>query len=374
MIGPLLALAAAMQPAPAALCRPATTAIDAAAQRTLAQGAPGLVVAVARDGRTVFARGYGQADLEHRAPVTTDTVFRLASITKQFTAAAVLRLVERGRLGLDDPLAEHLPGFPGGDRITLRHLLHQTSGVPDYSEDPAGSAGKAAAMTPEAKLAWISRLAATPAFEPGAKWAYSNSNYVLLGLVVERAAGRPLAQVFADELFRPAGLTRTAFDEPGDLVPNRARGYRKTEAGGFVNADAIHWTMPGAAGGLRSTAGDLVRWSDALFGGRVLRPESLALMTGPGRLADGRTTRWGMPDAWRIGMDADYALGVFFVTATPRGPRVWHGGDIDGFSTWLGHYPERRVTIALLQNSESADLPREAVERAVLDALDGRCG
>ncbi|HEX8389393.1 MAG TPA: serine hydrolase domain-containing protein, partial [Sphingomonas sp.] len=316
---PVLALLLATAQAP--ICAPAAAAIDAAAARTVAQGGAGLVVAVARDGRPLFRRGYGRADLEHRAPVTPDTVFRLASITKQFTAAAVLRLVEQGRLRLEDPVAKHLPGFPGGERTTLRHLLTHTSGVPDHSEDPSGVPTKALAKTGDEMLAWIARLAVRPAFAPSEKWAYSNSNYVLLGLVVERAAGRPLAQVFVDELFRPAGLTRTAFDEPGDLVPNRARGYRKTKAG-VVNADAIHWTMPGAAGGLRSTADDLVRWSDALFGGRVLRPESLALMTEPGRLADGRTTRWGMPDAWRIGMDADYALGVF-VTATPRGPRVW---------------------------------------------------
>ena len=345
--------------------------IDAAVAAAMATGAPGMAVGVG-DGRgAMFARTYGLADLEHRVPVTADTVFALASLTKQFTAAAVLLMAEDGRIGLDDPLSRHVPELPGAERVTLRQLLVQTSGVGDYAEDSAGDRFKSVAKTPAEMVEWISRLGRS--FEPGTAWAYSNSNYVLLGLVVERAAGEPLSAVFEKRLFRPAGMTHTAFDNPADVVPHRARGYRKSRSApsGFVNAAWISPTIPGPAGGLRSTVADLLAWNRALFGGRILKPESLAVMTAPGRLADGRTTRAGMPKPMQEGWKSDYAMGVF--VGGPAAPaRIWHTGDIDGFATWMAYYPDRDLTIVILQNSQSAERGDEAVERAVLAAVPPR--
>jgi CubicO group peptidase (beta-lactamase class C family) len=376
----ILAVGAAFLAAPAlaqsgsALCTPSLAEIDASVAKTLAQGSPGMAVAVGKGGRVLLSRGYGFADLEHRAPVTRDTVFSLASITKQFTAAAVLLLAEDGKLKLEEPVSKYVPELPQGRRVTLYQLLVQTSGIPDYAEDPAGSSTKSVAKTPAEMLAWISRLSPPLQFEPGSKWAYSNSNYALLGLIAERVSGEPLSSFFQRRLFAPAGLRNTAFDDPADVVPHRARGYRKDEKApsGFANADWISPTIPGPAGGLRSTAEDLLRWSDALHSGRILKASSLRRLTRAGLLADGRTTKFGMPEAWQKGLNSDYAMG-FFLTPTAYGRRLSHGGDVDGFSTWLAHYPERQVTIALLINSQSADMDKDRIEAAVFRSLSGRC-
>lgn len=359
---------------PERLCPAAVTAIDVSVAKTMAQGSPGMMVAIARRGRPVLVKGYGLADLEQGTPVRDATVFRLASVTKQFTAAAILLNEDAGRLSLDDPLSKYVPELAQASKVTLYQLLVHTSGIPDYADTPAILKSKSVARTGEEMLAVIGALQPALAFEPGTRWAYSNSNYALLGLVLERVEKRPLAAIFRDRLFTPAGLTETAFDVEADIVPERAQGYRRAakENPGFRNAEWISHTIPGAAGGLRTTAGDLLRWADALHHGRVLKPVLLERLTTPGRLSDGRTTKLGMPAEWQKGLNADYGMGLF-ITPTPSGPRIWHGGDIDGFSTWLAHYPERDVTIALMINSQSADLNTDAIEAAALAGLAGGC-
>jgi CubicO group peptidase (beta-lactamase class C family) len=360
---------------PPVLCPSAAQAIDASARKTMARGSPGMLVQVAKDGKVIFTGTYGSANLEHRAPVTRDTVFKLASITKQFTASAILLLEEEGRLKLDDKLSLYVPELPQAQDVTLYQLLVQTSGLPDYSEDPSGSATKSVARTPEEMLAWIGRLTPAFLFAPGTKWGYSNSNYALLGLVVERVSERRLQDVFKERLFVPAGLRDTAFDDPADVVQGRAQGYRRSKAqsGGFANAAWISPTIPGAAGGLRGTGDDLVRWVDALFNGRVLKPASLARLIAAGLLADGRTNKFGMPEAWQKGLNSDYGMGVF-IKRTRAGARIGHGGDVDGFSTWVAHYPSRGVTILHMINSESAGMDADGIEAAVFSAAgDGLC-
>ena len=361
-------------PAEPAACEAAYRAIDRSAAATMAQGSPGMIVAVARPGAPSFVRAYGSADLEQGTPMRRGSVFRMASLTKQFTAAAVLALAEEGRLGLDDRLSRHLPELPQIGDITLRQLLVQTSGIPDYAEDPEVAKWNAGGRSRAEMLEWIGRLARTPQFAPGTRWQYSNSNYVLLGEVIQRASGSSLPDYFARRLFAPAGLRDTAFDVAADIVPARVRGYAKSRgaAAGFVNAQSISYTIPGAAGGLRTTADDLLRWSDALFAGKVISRDSLRTMTMAGRLADGRTTKLGMPVEWQKGLNADYAMGLF-VTPIQGGRRIWHTGDIAGFSTWLAYYPERGMTILLAQNSESADLDKDGVERAVFALATANC-
>jgi CubicO group peptidase (beta-lactamase class C family) len=342
--------------------------------KTLAQGSPGMLVQVAKDGDVLFAGTYGRANLEHQIFVNRNTVFKLASITKEFTAAAILLLVEDGKLKLDDMLSTYVPELPQADTVTLYQLLVQTSGIPDYAEDPAAAKTKSVAKTPEEMLAWIGNLTPTLLFEPGTKWSYSNSNYALLGLVAERVSRQPLPTLFEYRLFRPAGLISTRFDDPADVVPQRAQGYRKSKAAasGFVNADWISPTIPGPAGGLRSTGDDLVRWSNALFNGRVLKPASVRSMTSAGLLKDGRTTKFGMPEAWQKGLNSDYGMGVF-IKPTSAGTRIGHSGGIDGFSTWVAHYPAERVTIVHMINSESADMDTDAIEAAVFSGSSGLC-
>lgn len=355
-------------------CLAHSSAIDAAASKTMAQGNPGMVVAVARRGHPAAIKAYGTADLEQGAPMRPDATFRVASLTKQFTAAAVLGLAAEGKLTLDDPLAKHLPEFAQLKGVTLRHLLLHTSGIADYAADELGNTTRTIPHSTAQMLVWIDDIAKQPRFIPGTQWEYSNSNYVLLGAVVERVTGQPLETVFRQRLFDRAELSDTRFDVETDVVKHRARGYRKLRSAptGFANAEPNHHSVPGAAGGLRSTAADLIRWSEALFAGRVISVADVRRMTAPGTLNDGRTTRFGMPPAWREGLNADYAMGVF-VSGTPYGERVWHSGEIDGFTSWLAHYPAHGVTIALLQNSESADFDEKAIEASVFAAIKDGC-
>lgn len=345
-------------------------ALDEAVAKAMGTGSPGMVVAVGRGDQVVFARGYGLANLEDEVAVAVDTVFPIASLTKQFTAAAILLLVEEGKVGLDDLLSRFVPEVPQAYRVTVGQALVQTTGIADYAEDRGGEHLKSVRRTPEEMASWIAGLQPPFVFEPGSSWGYSNSNYALLGLVIARASGESYPSFLARRLFAPAGLEHTAFDDPADVVPRRARGYRasKTEPGRYHNADWISPTMPGPAGGLRSTAGDLLRWHAALFGGRILAPSSLAQMTSPGRLADGRTTKSAMPAPMQAAWGSDYAMGV--LVGSPDGrDRVWHSGDIDGFSSWAAYYPDRRIGIVILQNSQSAERNEAAIERIVLDAL-----
>jgi CubicO group peptidase (beta-lactamase class C family) len=333
-----------------------------------------MAVGVSYRGQTVFARGYGLANIEHRSPLTPDSPFLLASVTKQFTAAAVLLLVQDGKVRLDDKLSKYVPELPQAKHVTVRQLLIHTSGIPDYSEDPDGAASKSVARTSTDMIAWIARLRPAQLFTPGTVWRYSNSNYVLLGSVIERTSGSTLADFFRKRLFEPAGLTDTAWDDPRDVVDGRAQGYvraRKT-ASGFTNAEWISPSVPGAAGGLRTTINDLLRWSEALHSAKIIDANSLRLMTRAGRLSDGRSTKSGMPVDWQQGMNADYGLGVF-ITPLERESRVWHPGDVDGFSTWLAHYPKGRVTIALMVNSQSVDVDKEVIERAALSGIGTVC-
>lgn len=347
-------------------CSSLETSLEAVGQNGLAAGAPGLVIGIARPGHDPVIRAWGEADLEHDVPLTPDSVFRIASLTKQFTAALVLDLVEEGRLGLNDRVAAHLPEHPWLGEITVYQLLVQTSGLPDYAQDPGGEANKSSARSSGEMLAWIGRLAAQPDFAPGERWAYSNSNYAVLGALIEQVTGQSFDEAMTVRILAPAGLHMTSVDDPRHLVPHRVRGYSRLgrEPLALANASWIHPSMPGPAGSLRSTAGDLLRWNEALYSGALLTDELTAQMTAPGRLADGRTTKYGMPQAWQDGLNADYAMGLF-VSGSALGRRLWHSGDIDGFVTWMAHYPDAGVTIVMLQNGDFLDLDHAAVERII---------
>ncbi len=355
-------------------CEQAINQIDSAAEKSLDQGGAGMVVLVGKNGRPVISRAYGFSNLEHGVPTTPETVFRIASVSKQFTAAAILLLMEDGRLDLDDPLSLYVPELPQANEITLYHLLVQTSGLPDYADDAAGNAAMSADRSSDEMIQWIASLEPRQLFKSGERWSYSNSNYALLGAVIERVSGKPIQIFFEERLFTPAGMEHTRFDEPSEIVPNRAAGYRRSAgtSSGFANADLLSWTIPGAAGGLRSTAGDLLIWNKALFSGQLISQASLAIMIAPGKLGDGRTTKHGMPEAWQEGLNADYGMGVF-ISNSAGGLRIWHSGDMPGFSSWLAHYPEQDAVIALLRNSESADMDSGAIENAAFTFISSGC-
>ena len=294
-------------------------------------------VLVARGSRVLFSRGYGFADLEWQVPNSPETKFRLGSVTKQFTAACILLLEERGKLKVDDPVKNYVTDAPAAwDKITIFHLLTHTSGIPNFTAFP-DYAKLEPFPTTAAEL--VARFRDKPLeFTPGKKWNYSNSGYVLLGYLIEKASGQTYADFVRQNIFVPLDMKDSGYDSNTAIIPRRASGYR-LDSLGCENAGYINMTVPNAAGGLYSTTGDLLKWEEALFGGKLLKPESLARMTTPSK--------------------ENYAFGL--QVETVGGHKVIeHGGGIEGFVTELEYYPDDRLTVAVLENVTGAAARRKS--------------
>ena len=236
--------------------------IDAAVRQDVGSGrVAGAAVAVLRDGKLVFAKGYGHANLELAGPVNAKTVFRIGSLTKQFTAAGVLLLSEQGKLNIDDKLSLYLPNFPRANEMTLRDLLDHTSGIHNFTEGPLIDKISTSGATVQELVAAIAGQSPLYDFEPGTGWWYSNSNYALLGAVIEKVSGKTWASFMKAEIFDKLGMTDTAADDARDVVAGRASGYSLIGgvAGKFRNGDFTDMSVPYAAGALRSTAEDMGR-------------------------------------------------------------------------------------------------------------------
>jgi CubicO group peptidase (beta-lactamase class C family) len=310
--------------------------VDALVAKAMARPeAAALSVAVARGDTLVYSQAHGLAEREFGAVADEQTLFRIGSITKQFTAAAIVKLAEAGALGLDDPLVEHLGDYPATAELTLRHLLTHTGGVPSYTGLGAPwELGKARELADEELVALWKDLPLE--FAPGERWNYSNSGYYLLGMVVAEVSGKAYAQYLQETFFTPLGLERTRYDSNAEVIPNRAQGYA-FEGGRHLNDGLLAMSQPGAAGALLSTASDLVRWQQALVSGRLVSAESYAEMTLPYMLADGR--------------EADYGMGLQLqILAGQR--CVWHGGGIDGFNSVLLYWPDAELHVAVISSSE----------------------
>lgn len=336
--------------------------IDAAACAMVeSKATPGVAVGVVRNGQLVLNRSYGLANLEQDVPMSDRTVFRLASLTKQFTAASVLLLVEQKKLSLDDRLSKFYPDFPRGGEITIRQLLNHTSGIRDYPESLLGE------LSPkEWGTADLAKRLATIGFDfdPGTHWNYSNSGYVLLGQIIEKVSGQTFAQFTKARLFDPLGMADTSVDSEYDVVPWRAAGYSRSKEApsGFVNAPFIPMSLVYAAGATRSTVRDLAKWNIALYGGKVLEPESFKLMTTQGRLNDGRPANVAIfmepgekprPAIPGFGDPMGYTMGLH--TGTLDGHAfMGHEGGIFGFSTIMENYRDDGFMLIILANTEGA--------------------
>jgi D-alanyl-D-alanine carboxypeptidase len=338
--------------------------IDKAAAAAVAAGeSPGLQVAVVKDGKAVLMKSYGSANLEQRVPVSNDSVFRIGSVTKQFTAVVLLLLAEEGKLSLQDRLSKYYRNFPRATDITLDEMLHHTSGIHNYTEELHFDVDGMVHRTTDEMIEFIARMPITQDFEPGTGWSYSNSGYFILGGVVEKAAGAPLAEVFKTRLFTPIGMIHSALDDEIELVPGRARGYSGTAPGKFINAPFISMSIPGGAGSVRSTASDLANWNAALFGGKILQPASLAAMLTPGKLKNGENSGSAMaktvaaadsPNATQP-VKREYGFAVFL--SEEEGHRkIQHGGGIYGFSASLLEFPDDHITVAVLSNALGKDI------------------
>jgi CubicO group peptidase (beta-lactamase class C family) len=293
-------------------------------------------VLVARGTQVLFSKGYGMANLEWNVPNTSTTKFEIASISKQFTAAAILLLEERGKLRVTEPIKSFLPDAPSAwDAITFHHLLSHTSGL--ASGPPPDPATRALPTRPE-KL--IERFRNLPLqSEPGTKYSYSNAGYQLLAYLIERTSGQPYEDFLRENIFEPLGMKESVSATQAPIISSRAAGYinnlgvgRGLSSSGraLLNAPFFDQTNVMGAGSLYSTTADLHRWTVALFGGKLLRPASLTKMTTP--------------------VDSGYAYGLA-VGSTDGRRRFSHGGSGAGFSSSLTYYPESQVTIVVLANA-----------------------
>ncbi len=314
--------------------------MDRAARAEATAGGFMGAILVAQDGKILFDKGYGSANLEWRIPNDGDTRFRLGSLTKQFTAAAVLLLQERGKLRLDAPVKTYLPDAPAAwDKMTVFHLLTHSAGVPNFTGFEDYDRTKALPVTLPALIA---RFRDRPLdFTPGERFRYSNSNYVLLTAIIEQASGQSYAAFVAEQIFKPLGMTGSGYDENARVIPHRASGY-SARNGVLRNADHIDMSIPQGAGALYSTTHDLLKWQAALYGGKLLKPASLTAMRTPHK--------------------NNYALGIG-VFARDGVTTISHSGGIDGFNSWMGYDPDRRITVVALANVDgnSADTLGEAM-------------
>jgi CubicO group peptidase (beta-lactamase class C family) len=284
-------------------------------------------VLVARDGQVIYNKGYGSADLEWEVPNSPGTKFRLGSVTKQFTAASILLLEERGKLNVNDPVKKYLPGAPAAwDKITIFNLLTHTSGIPNFTGFAEYQKLEPFATTSEQLVA---RFRDKPLdFEPGEKWQYSNSGYVLLGHLIEKITGDSYEKFVRENIFTPLGMKDSGYDSNSAVIPHRASGYVSGK-NGFENAGFIHMSIPHGAGALYSTTEDLLKWEQGLFGGKLLKAASLEKMTTP--------------------FKSNYAFGLQVETAGGH-KVIEHGGGIEGFNTELAYYPDDKLTVVVLGN------------------------
>jgi CubicO group peptidase (beta-lactamase class C family) len=288
-------------------------------------------VLLARDGQPIVSRGYGLANIENDVSNTPQTVFRLGSVTKQFTAMAILLLQERGKLSVNDPICKYLADCPQTwQPITIKNLLTHTAGIPNYTDFPDFTK-TAAAETTTAEL--ITRFRDKPLqFALGEKFAYSNSGYYLLGAIIERVSGKSYPDFLQENIFAPLGMKHTGYDNPVRIIKNRAAGYARTNDG-FINAAPISMSTAYAAGALYSTVEDLLLWDQSLYTEKLVSRKSLDEAFTPFK------SNYGY--GWSIGKRYDRQV-------------IAHGGGIFGFSSYIARYPADHVTVIVLSNVEGA--------------------
>lgn len=341
--------------------------VDSIFARLTAGNSPGVAVLVRKDDKTIMQRGYGLRDLRTRAPINARTGFRLASFTKQFTAMAVMLLVHDGKLRYDDRLTGIFPDFPEyGRAITVRHLLTHTSGLPDYEELMAGGPWTEARQIQDSEVLALLKRQPAPKFAAGTSWAYSNSGYVVLGLIVAKVSGVPFGDFLRRRIFQPLHMNHTLVYVKGrNNVPRRAFGHTKGPQG-FMETDQSSTSATLGDGGIYSNLEDLARWDHALGNHLVLSEAEMKPALTAVRLADESETRWpGAPgdDNLDPGKPVAYGFGWFLDPYAGRA-RMWHSGSTRGFSTAIERFTTERLTIVVLCNRTDLDASRLALQVA----------
>jgi len=295
----------------------------------------GGILLAAKQGKVVYEKAVGKANLELDVPLSTDNVYRIGSITKQFTSVAILQLMEKGKLQLDDDITKFIPDYPvHGYHISIANLLSHTSGIKDYTEIKD--------MSPDVfrrkdSVTDVIRLFKDQPmeFEPGTAFKYSNSNYVLLGYIIEKLTGQTYEQYITEHIFVPLGMIHSFYDSPEKVIPGRLPGYMATGGNGAVNADYLDPSNAYAAGALLMTAADLFKWHQGLFQYTILKKEDLVKATTPFTLKNGKKTKYG------FGWEIDSLSG----SAT-----IEHSGSINGFSAFELYLPNEDIFVACFAN------------------------
>ncbi len=294
---------------------------------------------VAVNGKVILSRGYGMANLQIGEPNTPETRFYIGSITKQLTVAAILKLQEDGLLHLDDPISLYLPQYSktNGDKITIHHLLSHTSGIPNYTDDPEILLRRMIYIPPEEIIDYVKNKPLE--FEPGTKFGYSNSNYIILGQIIEKVSGQSYEAYLHRKILKPAGMFNTGYARKDAGIPYRADGYTLEEHGKLIDATPIHFSLLHSAGALYSTVGDLLLWDQALYDGSILSKTSIELMFTPNMEGYG----YGCITEERFAQK-----------------HIYHGGFLDGFNSIYDRWPDKHLCIVVLSNEDEAPVKKIA--------------
>ncbi|PWV45422.1 serine hydrolase [Chitinophaga sp. S165] len=295
---------------------------------------PGGVFMVTRNGKPVYHKAFGKANLELGVDLAPESVFQLGSMTKQFTAVAVLMLEEQGKLNVQSPVSKYIPDYPSGDKITLHHLLTHTSGIKDFTKMKALSDISQKEMTPKMMVDFFKNEPVD--FQPGEKFEYNNSGYVLLGYIIELVSGETYEDFINKNIFRKAGMNNSYYASDRKVIPERAYGYHKKEHG-YVNKTIISFTIPFSSGSLMSTAGDMLRWQNALDQHLLLSNKSTTKAFQTYKLNNGEAFTYG------------YGWHLKEIKGTPVRE---HGGSIFGFKTMGIYIPRERIYIIGLSNCD----------------------
>lgn len=311
-----------------------TAEIDKILTEQFKPGETGCAVLVAKNGQVIYRKAFGMADLELDVPMKPEMVFRIGSITKQFTAIAILQLMEQGKLSLQDEITKYIPDYPmHGHSITIEHLLTHTSGIKSYTNVPELEKFVRTDMKPEEVIEFIKTKPME--FAPGTKYNYNNSGYFMLGYIIEKITGKTYQEYIQENFFTPLGMTSSCYGNDTKIIKNRASGYQPGDSGA-VNADFMSMLLPYAAGSIMSTVDDLYKWNRAVHSYKLVKKETLDMAHTPYKLSDGKSTGYGY--GWAL-------------SQLQGSPSIEHGGGIFGYLTNGIYLPEEDVFVALFSNN-----------------------
>ncbi|AWK05768.1 serine hydrolase [Flavobacterium crocinum] len=326
--------------------------LDNLFKNNFSEKTPGCSVLISQNGEVVYKKAFGCANLELNVPLESKSVFSIASITKQFTAVSILQLVEKGKIDLDDPLEKYIESFKGKN-IRIHHLLSHTSGLKDYLQVETNQKfGERMDYTPIELISVFEKLPLE--FEPGTAYKYCNSDYILLGFIIEKVSGLKYADYLKKNIFEPLKMEHTYYDSDENIIPNRVSGYFK-DGDNYKKAEFWSATIGYSAGGLLSDTADLEKWNNGLMSYSILSKELLNQAVSSYKLKDGTLVNYGF--GWNINSDNPIK-------------KIDHGGNKNGFTSYAGYFPEKNLYVVLLFNSE--DAPRDELSIRVPEIMIGK--